>query len=98
MTDSMVWRHIASDRRMDSKSAHGSMRLGTSYALSDPRPGTGPIARSSSEDFDRWVFTIERRRRALDSKTDVLNDSSATTGTDQRHPRPSCRVWDRRNV
>src|ERR1700686_4574640 len=39
--DSMVWRHIASDRRMDCKSAHGSMRLGTGSPLSDPRSGRG---------------------------------------------------------
>ena len=35
-TDFMVWRHSASDRRMDRKSDHGSMRLGTSSPLSDP--------------------------------------------------------------
>jgi hypothetical protein len=39
--DSMVWRHIASDRGMDRKSAHGSMRLGSSSPLSDPRSGSG---------------------------------------------------------
>src|SRR5229473_1527464 len=39
--DSMVWRHIASNRGMDRKSDHGSMRLGTSSPLSDPRPGRG---------------------------------------------------------
>src|SRR5271168_2159529 len=39
--DSMVWRHIASNRGMDRKSDHGSMRLGTSSPLSDPRPGSG---------------------------------------------------------
>src|ERR1700682_6192397 len=38
--DSMVWRHIASNRGMDRKSDHGSMRLGTSPPLSDPRPGS----------------------------------------------------------
>ena len=32
--DFMVWRHSASDRRMDRKSDHGSLRLGTSSALS----------------------------------------------------------------
>ena len=30
----MVWRHSASDRRMDRKSDHGSLRLGTSSPLS----------------------------------------------------------------
>jgi hypothetical protein len=35
----VVWRHSASDRRMDRKSGHGSMRLGTSSPLSDPRSG-----------------------------------------------------------
>src|SRR6266404_4399623 len=39
--DSLVWRHIASDRTMDRKSAHGSMRLGTGSPLSDPRSGRG---------------------------------------------------------
>src|SRR6202011_4949660 len=39
--DSMVWCHIASERRMDRKSAHGSSWLGTSSALSDPRSGRG---------------------------------------------------------
>src|ERR1700687_4717894 len=39
--DTLVWRHIASDRRMDGKSAHGSMRLGTGSPLSDPRSGRG---------------------------------------------------------
>src|SRR5712672_3512968 len=39
--DSLVWRHIASDRRMDGKSAHGSRRLGTGSPLSDPRSGRG---------------------------------------------------------
>jgi hypothetical protein len=39
--DSMVWRHIASNRGMDRKSEHGSMRLGTSSPPSDPRPGSG---------------------------------------------------------
>ena len=29
----MVWRHSASDRRMDRKSDHGSLRLGTSSPL-----------------------------------------------------------------
>ena len=33
-TDFMVWRHSASDRRMDRKSDHGSLRLGTSSPLS----------------------------------------------------------------
>jgi hypothetical protein len=32
--DSMVWRYKASDCRMDRKSAHGSMWLGTSFPLS----------------------------------------------------------------
>src|SRR5258708_40276267 len=36
-----IWRHVASDRRMDGKSAHGSMRLGTGSPLSDPRSGRG---------------------------------------------------------
>src|SRR5216684_5451498 len=40
-TDRMARRHSASDRRMDRKSDHGSMRLGTSSPLSDPRSGWG---------------------------------------------------------
>src|ERR1700726_1931842 len=32
--DFMVWRHSASDRRMDRKSDHASLRLGTSAPLS----------------------------------------------------------------
>jgi hypothetical protein len=39
--DSMVWCHIASERRMDRKSAHGSLWLGTSSPLSDARSGWG---------------------------------------------------------
>jgi hypothetical protein len=33
-TYSVVWRHSASNRRMDRKSGHGSMRLGTGSPLS----------------------------------------------------------------
>src|SRR6202035_4198899 len=33
-TYSVVWRHSASNRRMDRKSGHGSLRLGTSAPLS----------------------------------------------------------------
>src|ERR1700730_15262980 len=32
--DFMAWRHSASDRRLDRKSDHGSLRLGTSSPLS----------------------------------------------------------------
>src|SRR5258706_5143718 len=39
--DFVVWRHGASDLRMDRKSDHGSLRLGTSSPISDPRPGWG---------------------------------------------------------
>src|ERR1700758_3426736 len=39
--DSMVWRYTASDRGMDRKSAHGSLWLGTSSPLSNPRSGWG---------------------------------------------------------
>src|ERR1035441_2572311 len=35
-TDLMVWRHSASDGRMDCKSDHASLRLGTSSLLFDP--------------------------------------------------------------
>jgi hypothetical protein len=38
-TDFVVWRHIASNRRMDRKSDHGSLRLGTGSPLSYPRSG-----------------------------------------------------------
>src|SRR6266404_6429778 len=64
--DSMVWRHTASDCRIDRKSAHGSMRLGTSSPLSDPRPG---MARSSSEDSDQSAFAIDRRHHVPHGKT-----------------------------
>jgi hypothetical protein len=40
-TDSMVWRYIAPERRMDRKSDHGSVRLGTDSPLSDPRSRWG---------------------------------------------------------
>src|SRR5712671_2215234 len=40
-TDRIARRHSASDRRMDCKSDHGSMRLGTSSPLSDPRSRSG---------------------------------------------------------
>ncbi len=39
--DSMVGRYIASNRGMDRKSGHASVRLGTSPQLSDPRSGWG---------------------------------------------------------
>src|SRR5260370_16238614 len=44
--DFVVWRHIASNRRMDCKSDHGSLRLGPSPSLSAPRSRSGlwPIA------------------------------------------------------
>jgi hypothetical protein len=34
--------------------------------------GTGPMVRSSSEGFDQWAFAIDRRRRALLGKMDML--------------------------
>ena len=37
----MVWRYRASDRRMDRKSDHASVRLEAGPSLSDPRPGRG---------------------------------------------------------
>src|ERR1700733_6042570 len=37
--DFMVWRHSASDRRMDRESDHGSLRLGTSSPLIRDRDG-----------------------------------------------------------
>ena len=36
------------------------------------RDGMGPMARSSSEDFDQWAFAIDQRRRAPPGKTDML--------------------------
>ena len=36
-----------------------------------------PTAKSSSGDFDQWVFEIDQHRRAHPGKTDTLNDSSA---------------------
>src|SRR5260370_32130191 len=32
----------------------------------------GPMARSSSEDFDQWAFAIDQRRRGHLGKTDML--------------------------
>src|ERR1700722_7768170 len=69
--DFMVWRHSASDRRLDRKSGHGSLRLGTSSPLSYVT-GTGPVVRSSSEGFDRGAFAIARRRRAPLGKMGML--------------------------
>src|SRR6476659_6863415 len=40
-TGFMVWRYRASDRRMDRKSDHASVRLEAGPSLSDPRPGRG---------------------------------------------------------
>src|SRR6185312_5651375 len=40
-TGSMVWRYRASDRRMDRKSDHASVRLEAGPSLSDSRPGRG---------------------------------------------------------
>jgi len=34
--------------------------------------GTGPMVRSSSEGFDQWAFAIDRHRRALLGKMDML--------------------------
>src|SRR5690242_15945074 len=41
MTGFVVWRYRASDRRMDRKSDHASVRLEAGPSLSDPRPGRG---------------------------------------------------------
>src|ERR1700682_5993872 len=38
--------------------------------------GTGSLVSSSSEDFDQWVFAIDRRRHVPHGKTDLLSDSS----------------------
>jgi transposase InsO family protein len=35
------------------------------------------MVRSSSEDFDRWAFAIDRRRRAPHGKTDTLQNGYA---------------------
>src|SRR6201995_5519800 len=37
-THSVVWHYSASDRRMDRKSGHGSVRVGTGSPLSHPSP------------------------------------------------------------
>jgi hypothetical protein len=44
-TDFVVWRYIASDRGMDRKSAHGTMRLGTSprYLIRDRDRAHGEV-------------------------------------------------------
>src|ERR1700687_6490461 len=36
----------------------------------------GSLVSSSSEDFDQWVFAIDRRRHVPHGKTDLLSDSS----------------------
>src|ERR1700732_1408933 len=38
--------------------------------------GTGPMVWSSSEGFDQWAFAIDRRRRALLEKMDMLKGRS----------------------
>ena len=70
--DFMVWRHSASDRRMDRKSDHGSLPAGNKLPAISFVTGTGPMVRSSSEGFDQWAFAIDRRRRALLGKMDML--------------------------
>jgi hypothetical protein len=37
------------------------------------RDGMGPMAKSSSEDFDQWAFATGRHRRAPHGKTDMPN-------------------------
>src|SRR4030088_294269 len=38
--------------------------------------GTGPIVRAPSEGWDQWAFAIDRRRRALLGKMDMLKGGS----------------------
>jgi hypothetical protein len=48
------------------------------YGVARQREGSrqnsigGPTVRSSSEGFDQWAFAIDRRRRALLGKMDML--------------------------
>ena len=48
------------------------MRLGTRLPAISFVTGTAPMVRSSSEGFDQWAFAIDRRRRALLGKMDML--------------------------
>src|SRR6202022_3688968 len=50
------------------------VRLGIGSSLSRSAIGMGPMARSSFENFNRWAFAIDRRRRAPRGKTDTLED------------------------
>jgi hypothetical protein len=52
-TYSVVWRHSKSNRRMDRKSGHGSMRVGTGSPAISFVTGTGLMVRSLSADSDR---------------------------------------------
>src|SRR3981081_4543043 len=71
-TYSVVWRHSASNRGMDRKLDLGSMRLGTSSPLSDPRPGSGLWRGLHPKTSDQWAFAIYRRRRAPLGKMAML--------------------------
>src|SRR6202158_4856607 len=51
--------------------------------------GTGSLVSSSSEDFDQWVFAIDRRRHVPHGKTDLLSDSSVRS---DGNPLTSCCV------
>src|SRR5437879_5490228 len=64
----MVWRYIASDCTMDRKSAHGSMWLGISSPLSDPRPG-----RAYGEAFVRRLRSIGIRDRPASPRSPWQN-------------------------
>ena len=71
--NSMVWRHIASNRGMDRKSDHGSMRLGTSSPLSHPRPGSGLWRGLHPKTTINRHSRSTDRRRAPHGKTDMPN-------------------------
>jgi hypothetical protein len=70
--DFMVWRHSASDRRMESQIRPRKPAAGNKLPVISFVTGTGPMVRSSSEGFDQWGFAIDRRRRAPLGKMDML--------------------------
>lgn len=68
----LFWRRGASDRKMDRKSNRGSLRLGTSSPISDPRSGWGlwrglpPMTSINGHSRSTNVATLFRRRVSCD--------------------------------
>jgi len=82
----ILWRHIAADRRMDGKTAHGSTRLGTGSPLSDPRSGRGLWWR------ERLALDQRPRGERIDRGWARAGAAEQLIGADrgcqQRHDRP----------